>query len=71
MFSPTSLPGKFILKRKLSENNIGKINSEIGNKDWATIICGNDCNKKFGNFHDKLMSIIDKHAPERSVPINK
>ena len=68
---PTSLPDKFVFKRKLSEKNIYKINSKIANEDWVTIICGNNCNEKFGNFHDKLMSIIDKHAPERSVPINK
>ena len=68
---PTSLPGKFILRRKLSEKNINKINSKLANNDWANIICSKNCNEKFGNFHDNLLSIIDKHAPERSVSINK
>ena len=66
-----SLPGKFVFKRKLSEKNINKIKSDIANEDWTTTIHGNNCNEKFSSFHDNLMSIIDKHAPEKSVPIKQ
>ena len=66
-----SLPDKFVFKRKLSEKNIYKIKSDIANEDWITTIHGNNCNEKFGIFHNSLMSIIDKHAPEKSVPVKQ
>ena len=68
---PTSLPDKFVFKRKLSEKNLYKIKSDIANEDWITTICGNNCNEKFGIFRDSLMSIIDKYAPEKSIPIKQ
>ena len=40
-------------------------------EDWTVIIHGNTYNEKFNNFHDRAMSIIDKHAPEKSVPAKK
>ena len=53
-----------------SAKNINKIKTDIGNENWMTTICGNNCNEKFSSFHDRLKLIIDKHAPEKSI-INK
>ena len=68
---PTKLPDKYIFKRKLTKKIIDKINCDIGNENWSATLCGNNCNEKFSIFHDRIMSIIDKHAPEKSVRIKK
>ena len=64
---PMQLSTSYVFMRKLSDKNLQQINADISNEDWDTTIRGNDCNKQFNNFHDRLMCIIDKHAPEKLV----
>ena len=56
-----------IIKRKLNKENLDKIKSDIGNIDWETEINNQDVNKAFGRLHNKLLEILNLHAPERSV----
>ena len=56
-----------ITKRKLNKENLDKIKNDIGNIDWETKIKNQDVNKAFEIFHNKLLEILNLHAPERTV----
>ena len=56
-----------ITKRKLNKENLDKIKKDIGNIDWGTEIKNQDVNNAFEKFHDKLLEILNLHAPERTV----
>ena len=64
---PTQIMTSYVFKRKLTEKNLLRINANISNESWSTTICGNNCNEQFNSFHDRLMCILDKHAPEKAV----
>ena len=44
-----------------------KIKNDIGNIDWETEIKNQDVNKAFEIFHNKLLEILNLHAPERTI----
>ena len=56
-----------ITKRKLNKENMDKIKNDIGNIDWETEIKNQDVNKAFEIFHNKLIEILNLHAPERTL----
>ena len=61
---------KYILTKHLNKSNITKIKNLLSNEDWS-FIENCDCNEAFDKFHTKLISTIDKIAPERYIRINK
>ena len=56
-----------ITKRKLNKENMDKMKNDIGNIDWETEIKNQDVNKAFEIFHNKLLEILNLHAPERTL----
>ena len=56
-----------ITKRKLNKENLDKIKNVIGNIDWETEIKNQDVNNAFKKFHNKLLEILNLHAPEKTV----
>ena len=64
---PMQLSTSYVLKTKLNDKSLHQINADISNEDWSSTIRGNDCNEQFNSFHDRLMCILDKHAPEKSI----
>ena len=57
----------FTCKRKLDKKAIDSIKQDMSNMNWACYLEKLTCEDAFNIFHDKLMTIIDKHAPEHSV----
>ena len=60
-----------ITKRKLNKESLDKIKKDIGNIDWETEIKNQDVNKAFEIFHNKLLEILNLHAPERTLSQRK
>ena len=56
-----------ITKRKLNKESLDKIKNDIGNIDWETEIKNQNVNKAFEIFHNKLLEILNLHAPERTL----
>ena len=44
-----------------------KIKNNIGNIDWETELNNQDTNKAFEKLHNKLLEIMNLHAPEKLV----
>ena len=51
----------------MNKENLDKIKNDIGNIDWETEMNNLNVNKSFGKLHNKLLEILNLHAPERSV----
>ena len=67
-----SLKGlKTVKHRKLDALAYDKIKKDISGENWPEIMSHLDANDSFNLFHEKLMSSIDKHAPERTLKIGK
>ena len=56
------------LKRKIDKNTLKAIKSNLNEQDWEETLYHQSCNESFNRFHDRLTSILDKHAPEKLVP---
>ena len=60
-----------ITKRKLNKEILDKIKNDIGNIDWEIEIKNQDINNAFEKFHNKLLEILNLHAPERTVNLKE
>ena len=58
-----------IKKRKLNNDNINKIKKAIGSVNWEGILSDMSALELFAKFHNKIIEIIDKIAPEYEVHI--
>ena len=58
-----------IKERKLNKENLEKISQEINNTDWEATLASMNVTESFDTVHSKIMSSIDKFAPEREVII--
>ena len=67
-----SLKGQKTVKhRKLDALAFDKINQDISGENWPELLSQLDANDSFNLFHEKLITSIDKHAPERILKIGK
>ena len=48
-----------------------KINQDISGENWPELLSQLDANDSFNLFHEKLITSIDKHAPERILKIGR
>ena len=62
---------KTIKSRKLDENAIKKIETDLNNIDWPGLLTDLDTNDSFNSFHNTLTDSIDRHAPEKTRKIGK
>ena len=57
--------------RRLDALAFDKINQDISGENWPEVLSQLDANGSFNLFHEKLMTSIDKHAPERTLKIGR
>ena len=57
--------------RKLDALAFDKINQDIRGENWSELLSQLDANDSFNLFHEKLITSIDKHAPERILKLGK
>ena len=61
-----TIPQK-IKKRKIGNKEIKEIKSKILSYDWESELSNLNGNEFFNYFHDKLMTVIDRVAPEKEI----
>ena len=54
-----------ITKRKLNEKIVSKIVEDLRHQQWC--LHQNDVNSAFNELHDKILNIVNKNAPEKTV----
>ena len=59
------LPPRIVNQRKLNKPNITRIKIELQDINWNLITGHTDCNTSFTKFQEKLLDVVNKHAPER------
>ena len=59
-----------IRSRNLNPINLEKVNNDIRNHDWQSLLSDVNADQGFSIFHKILCSTIDKHAPEMVKRIN-
>ena len=62
---------KTVKHPKLDPTALEKINGDIASDNWALSLSGLDTNNSFHVFHQRLLSSIDKHAPEKTLKIGR
>ena len=77
--SLTTFSGSFLDKRhvltikthKINDEVICAIKTELDSFDWNTELITENVDGSFSKWHDTLKRIIDKHAPEKLIKLNK
>ena len=62
---------KTVKHRNLDSLALDKINHDIGSEDWTILLSKLDANDSFNLFHQKLITSIDKHAPEKTLRLGR
>ena len=66
-----SIRGNTLIRsRNLDQNNLEKINKDLLNYDWGSLLSEANADLGFSIFHKTLCTTIDKHAPETTKKIN-
>ena len=60
-----------IVTRKLTEQMIHEISNILASHVWSNDLVNEDINVDFDLFHDRLISSLDKFAPECKITLNK
>ena len=58
-----------IISRKINDKTIQAITDVLACHDWESNLCNEDVNSNFTLFHDKLLSTLNKIAPERKIKL--
>ena len=56
-----------IISRKINDKTIQAITDVLACHDWESDLCNEDVNSNFTLFHDRLLSTLNKMAPERKI----
>ena len=62
---------KTVKHRKLDTLAFDKINQDISGEHWPKLLSNLNANDSFNLFHEKLMTSIDNHAPEKTLRLGK
>ena len=62
---------KTVKHRKLDALAFDKINQDISGENWPELLSKLNANDSFNLFHEKLMTSIDNHAPEKTLKLGK
>ena len=57
--------------RKLDSLAFDKINQDISGENWPELLSKLDANDSFNLFHEKLITSIDNHAPEKTLKLGR
>ena len=63
----TNIVPQKIKSRKIGKKEINDIKIKLSTIDWNSELSNHPTNESFNIFHDKLMTIIDVVAPEKTV----
>ena len=58
-----------IISRKINDKTIQAITDVLAGHDWESDLCNEDVNSNFTLFHDRLLSTLNKMAPERKIKL--
>ena len=58
-----------IMSRKINDKTIQAITDVLAGHDWESDLCNKDVNSNFTLFHDRLLSTLNKMAPERKIKL--
>ena len=59
-----------IISRKITDKTIQTITDVLVCHDWENNLCNEDVNSNFKRFHDRLLSTLNKLAPERKIKLS-
>ena len=60
-----------IISRKINDKTIQVITDVLAGHDWESDLCNEDVNSNFTLFHDRLLSTLNKMAPECKIKLTK
>ena len=58
-----------IISRKINDKTIQAITDVLASHDWESDLCNEDVNSNFTLFHDRLLSTLNKMAPECKIKL--
>ena len=58
-----------IISRKINDKTIQVITDVLAGHDWESDLCNEDVNSNFTLFHDRLLSTLNKMAPECKIKL--
>ena len=59
-----------IISQKITDKTIQTITDVLACHDWENDLCNEDVNSNFKRFHDRLLSTLNKLAPERKIKLS-
>ena len=59
-----------IISRKITDKTVQAIMDVLACHDWESDLCNEDVNSNFTLFHDRLLSTLNKLAPERKIKLS-
>ena len=62
---------KTVKHRKLDSLAFDKINQDISGENWPELLSKLDANDSFNLLHEKLITSIDNHAPEKTLKLGR
>ena len=62
---------KTVKHRNLDSLALDRINQDISGEDWTLLLSNLDANDSFNLFHQKLITSIDNHAPEKTLKLGR
>ena len=69
-FKPTGTKN-FILKRKINNKAVQKINEDLSKIDWNIKLKDKPASDSFHTFHSEILISINKHAPEKLIRVKE